>query len=96
MVYEAFKERDFDRFLDFSAEYSDKRKSRMDIIEQLNLGFPYLIEYNILEMTISADKAKAVVKMYATAEGYEIIEDNHDHWVYRNNDWYLVDFGKMW
>jgi hypothetical protein len=96
MVYEAFKDRDFDRFLDFFAEYSDKSKSRLDIIEQLNLVYPDLIEYNILEMTVSADKAKAVVKICATTEGIEVVQDNHDHWVYRNNDWYLVDFGKMW
>ncbi len=95
-VYQAYKERNFEKFMDFEKSDYDKKRTKKEIIDDLKKSFPILIDYNIKEIKITGDKAKVkVAVMLVLDDKRNLSEIFFDYWAFKDNDWYLLDFGKI-
>jgi len=95
-VYKAYKERNFEKFMDFEKSDYDKKRTKKKIIDDLKKSFPILIDYNIKEIKITGDKAKVKVAVILILDDKRnLSEIFFDYWAFKDNDWYLLDFGKI-
>ena len=95
-VYKAYKERNFEKFMDFEKSDYDKKRTKKEIIDDLKKSFPILIDYNIKEIKITGDKAKVKVAVILILDDKRnLSEIFFDYWAFKDNDWYLLDFGKI-
>lgn len=94
-VYHAYKERDFKKFLGFCTSDYVKNEDRKKMIIQLEKGYPVLLDYDIKEINITGDKARVKIILKVILHSAEDVSESFDYWVFRDNDWYLYDFGKI-
>jgi hypothetical protein len=82
--------------MDFEKSDYDKKRTKKEIIDDLKKSFPILIDYNIKEIKITGDKAKVkVAVMLILDDKRNLSEIFFDYWAFKDNDWYLLDFGKI-
>jgi hypothetical protein len=95
-VYKAYKERNFEKLLSYSAtENNDEKEDMERRIREMNELYPVLVDYEIKEIKIEGDKAKVKVTMTVILDNVKNMSDSYDYWVFQNNDWRLSDFGKI-
>lgn len=94
-VYQAYKERKFDKFIDFSTIDHSDREKRKKISDEMREAYPILVDYEIKEIIITGDKAKVKVAITLILDDEKDVSDSFDYWIFKNNEWYLFDFGKI-
>lgn len=93
-VYQAYKERNFEKLLNFDVIDHDKKENRKRI-DEMEKGYPILVDYKIKEVEITEDKAKVKVTITLMLNDKKDVSESFDYWVFKDNDWYLLDFGKI-
>jgi hypothetical protein len=98
-AYEYWKERRGDKFMDLYYDEFYKKMSTQEKIDKFERWLPNLVEYNIKEIEISGENAKVKVDCvgkFGKEPGEVLIikNTNVDYWIFKDNEWYLYNFGK--
>lgn len=91
-VYQAYKERNFEKFLNYGTGDYDNRAKKLDEIKKM---YPILVDYKIKEIKITGDEAKVKVTITVQLNDVNNVSDSYDYWIFKNNEWHLKDFGKI-
>lgn len=96
-VYQAYKERNFEKFLDFRHIEYEKKENRREILNEITEEYPpILVNYKIREIKITKNRARVRVTTTVILDNNEEdVSDEFDYWIFENNEWYLLDFGKI-
>ena len=95
-VYQAWKEKNIEQLLDFGSPEIDKTESRKERLDEIKKMYPVLVNYKIREIKITKDRAKVRVTTTVILDNNkEDVSDEYDYWIFKNNEWYLLDFGKI-
>jgi hypothetical protein len=95
-VYQAYKERNFDKFLDFRPIEYEKKGNRREILDGMTKDYPpILVDYKIREIKITKDRARVTVTITLLINNKKDVSDSFDYWILKDNEWYLLDFGKI-
>jgi hypothetical protein len=95
-AYQYFKERKFDKFTDYFEPEISQAPDRQEDISKANKGAAILVNYKIIKIEITDKKAKVNMEASFFEKGKEEKQIHFDYWVFRDNDWFIYDFGKMW
>jgi len=71
------------------------RSGNKEKIEGMKKVYPTLINYSIKEIDISENKARVKVLITVILDDKKTESEHYDYWSFKNNEWYLVDFGKI-
>jgi uncharacterized protein YchJ len=95
-VYQAWKEKNFEQLLDFGSPEIDKTESRRERLDEIKKMYPVLVNYKIREIKITKNRARVRVTTTVILDNNkEDVADEFDYWIFENNEWYLLDFGKI-
>jgi tRNA(Ser,Leu) C12 N-acetylase TAN1 len=94
-AYHYLKERGYDKFIDF-LETEESLESRKEIIIKANKVFPFILDYKVIEIEITGEKAKVKMDVSFLMRGKEEKQIHFDYWILKGNEWFINEFGKMW
>ena len=99
-VYQYYKERQFEKFINLFDLDFFAFTSKQERIAKFEEGLPILVAYKIKEIKINGEKAKVKVENTVKFEDKKtkeilIVTDTIvDYWIFKDNEWYLYEFGK--
>lgn len=94
-VYLAWKERDFDKLLNYGPIDKIKNEDRKERIDEIQKVYPTLVDYHVKGIEVTDHEARVKVLVTVTIDGVKHVVESYDYWVFKENEWYLLDFGKM-
>ena len=99
-AYQYYKERQFEKFINFFDRGFYAGINKRERIDKFEKGLPILVEYRIKEIKINGEKAIVKVEntyKFESKETKEILimkDISVDYWIFKDDEWYLYEFGK--
>lgn len=99
-AYQYYKERQFEKFINLFDREFFAVTSKQERIAKFEEGLPILVAYKIKEIKINGEQAKVKVENTVkfedkkTKEVLIVTDTIVDYWVFKDNEWYLYEFGK--
>lgn len=99
-AYQYYKERQFEKFINLFDREFFAVTSKQERIAKFEEGLPILVAYKIKELKINGEQAKVKVENTVKFEDKKtkdilIVTDTIvDYWIFKDNEWYLYEFGK--
>ena len=99
-AYQYYKERQFEKFINLFDREFFAVTSKQERIAKFEEGLPILVAYKIKEIKINGEQAKVKLENTVkfedkkTKEVLIVTDTIVDYWVFKDNEWYLYEFGK--